>query len=210
MRSRPPPPGIVLASSSTYRAALLGHLGIAFASQAPDIDESPRAGERPLALCMRLGQQKAMAVAVRAPAHGTPAALVIGSDQVAALGDRLLGKPGDAAAALTQLRAMRGRGVDFLTSLCVVRTDDRGAALRTYCHVTRTHVRFRDTSDAVLARYVARERPFDCAGSFRSEAGGAGLVDAIETDDPSALVGLPLARLAAILEQEGVELFGCG
>ena len=188
---------LVLASSSRYRRALLERFGLPFECSAPDIDEAPQGDETPSALALRLAETKARAVARQRP--GT---LVIGSDQVAQLDGALLGKPGDAATARDQLARASGREVEFLTAVALV--DGRnGAVLR---HVDRTVVQFRPLDPAEIAAYVERDRPLDCAGSFRSEGLGVVLFERISSEDPTALVGLPLIALARMMRQAGIEI----
>jgi septum formation protein len=188
---------LVLASSSRYRRALLERFGLPFECSAPDIDEAPQGDETPSALALRLAETKARAVA-----RQRPGALVIGSDQVAQLDGALLGKPGDAATARDQLARASGREVEFLTAVALV--DGRnGAVLR---HVDRTVVQFRPLDPAEIAAYVERDRPLDCAGSFRSEGLGVVLFERISSEDPTALVGLPLIALARMMRQAGIEI----
>ncbi len=181
---------LVLASSSPYRRALLERLRVPFASAAPDIDESRRPGEAPRALVRRLAQEKAAALA---PAW--PDALVIGSDQVAVNAGQVLGKPGSHAAAVRQLRSASGRSVEFPTAVCVLDTAS-GQAL---VDVVTTTVVFRALDDAAIERYLAAEQPYDCAGSFKVEGLGIALFERVTSDDPTALTGLPLIRLCAML-----------
>lgn len=185
-------PGLVLASTSRYRQALLARLGVPFSVESPEVDETALSGEAPAALALRLAEAKAGAVAER---HGD--ACVIGSDQVAACGALRLGKPGGREAAIAQLRAMSGASVVFHTAVCVRWPDGARNAL------DRTVVRMRALSDAEIARYVDAERPFDCAGSFKAEGLGIALFDAIESEDPTALVGLPLITTARMLREAG-------
>jgi septum formation protein len=188
---------IVLASTSTYRRALLQRLGLPFDVEPPGVDETPRPGERPDAIARRLSLEKAAAVAAR---H--PRALVIGSDQTATLdGDDVIGKPGTHERAVEQLRAASGRTMTFHTGLCLWRPD---GPPQVECVDTR--VRFRRLDDAEIERYLRAERPYDCAGSARSEGLGVVLLEAQEGPDPSALVGLPLIRLSAMLRAAGVPL----
>lgn len=186
---------LILASSSRYRADLLRRLGLPFAAYAPDIDESATPGERPRDLVERLARQKAAAVA---QAHRN--ALIIGSDQVAVLGERILGKPGTAARAREQLGLLSGRSVTFLTSLCLL----DAASGTAQAAVIPANVRLRQLSAAEIADYVAREQPLDCAGAFKSEGLGIALFEAIEGTDPNALIGLPLIALCSMLRQAGV------
>jgi len=188
---------LVLASSSPYRRALLERLRIPFTSAAPDIDESRRPGETPLALVRRLARQKATALA---PAW--PDALVIGSDQVAVNAGQVLGKPGTHAAAVRQLQAASGRSVDFPTAVCVLDTASGHALL----DVVTTTVVFRALSDVAIERYLAAERPYDCAGSFKVEGLGIALFERVTSDDPTALTGLPLITLCGMLAACGCDV----
>ena len=186
---------LVLASTSRYRRALLDRLRLPFEVARPDVDESALPAEAPEALAVRLAAAKARAVSAN-----RPNAWVIGSDQVADLGGVALGKPGARAAAIAQLQAMSGRAVAFRTAVCVTRGDVALAALDT------TLVRFRTLSLDEVERYVDAEQPFDCAGSFKSEGFGIALFEAIESRDPTALVGLPLIATAGLLRQAGYAL----
>ena len=193
MNMRPP---LILGSSSRYRRELLERLRLPFEVLAPEVDETPRAGERPAALAQRLALAKARAVST---AH--PDAVVIGSDQVADLDGAPVGKPGTHERAVAQLRAMRGRSVVFQTAVAVVRasTGYVGTAL---APVT---VRFRTLTDAEIEHYLRTEQPYDCAGSAKCETLGIALLEAIESDDPTALVGLPLIRTSALLREAGID-----
>jgi septum formation protein len=190
------PPVLYLASTSPYRAAQLARLGPAFCIEAPMVDETGIAGEAPAARALRLAHAKALAVSAR---H--PDAWVLGSDQVADCGGRIHDKPGDAERCREQLRASSGRAVEFHTAV-VLRRHQPGAC---HEHVDRTVVRFRPLGDEEIARYVLRDRPFDCAGGFRCEGLGVALFDAVETSDPSALVGLPLIWVAKALRAVGID-----
>lgn len=190
-------PRIVLASTSRYRAELLRRLIVEFEQVSPDVDESELPGEAPRARALRLAIAKAEAVA-----KGARDALVIGSDQVAALDDTVLHKPGSIENAHKQLRASSRNSVDFYTGLCVI--DPRGGKPKTVLDHTR--VVFRELADAEIDRYLARERPLDCAGSFKSESAGIALFERIESIDPTALIGLPLIALARLLRQAGCTL----
>ncbi len=192
-----PPPELVLASASPYRQQLLTRLRLPFATAAPNVDESPVAGEAPRAMVLRLACAKAQAVA---PAF--PSALIIGSDQVAVVEGTLINKPGDYSHAVQQLRLMQGHCVSFLTALCVL----NGRTLRCQKDVVETVVHMRGLSNAQIERYLEAERPYDCAGSARIEGYGIALVEKLEGDDPSALIGLPLIKLCAMLGNEGIEL----
>lgn len=184
---------LILASTSTYRRELLDRLGLPFMVEPPGVDETPLAGESPSAAARRLSLAKARAVAGR---H--PGALVIGSDQTATLdGTDIIGKPGDHARAVAQLRAASGRTLRFHTGLALVQ-DDREAAC-----VVDTDVRYRPLDDDVIERYLRRERPYDCAGSSKVETLGIALLEAVRSDDPTALVGLPLIALTGLLTAFG-------
>lgn len=189
-------PRLILASTSRYRREMLSRFGLPFDAVAPGVDETPLDGEAPLDLVQRLAAAKAAAVA-----RAYPDACVIGSDQLAEFDGRVLGKPGTPERAIEQLRAMSGREVTFLTALCVMRGEHEvGIA------VDRTVVRFRTLSQAEVERYVEAEQPLDCAGSFKSEGRGITLFDAIETVDPTALIGLPLIATARLLRDAGFVL----
>jgi septum formation protein len=189
-------PRLYLASTSRYRAELLARLNLPFAAEAPGVDESLRAGESPGSRALRLAHAKAAAVAAR---H--PEAWVIGSDQVADLGGRILDKPGDAEGCRAQLAAESGRSVEFHTAVVL----HRGTPCHVAEHVDRTVVRFRSLTGSEIARYVELDRPFDCAGGFRSEGLGAALFESLETADPAALVGLPVIWLAGALRAAGLD-----
>lgn len=193
MTSRP----LILGSTSVYRRELLQRLRLPFEVVAPDVDETPQAGERPPELARRLALAKAHAVAQR---H--PAALVIGSDQVADLGGEPIGKPGTHARAVEQLRRMRGRTVIFQTAVAVVCLETGFEQL----DMAPVRVRFRDVSDAEIENYLRAETPYDCAGSAKSEGLGIALLASIESDDPTALVGLPLIRTTRMLRAAGLPL----
>lgn len=207
MTSTPVPVRLILASSSAYRRELLSRLGLPFEAIAPDIDETPLAGESPQATALRLARAKAEAVA---RAH--PGALVIGSDQVATLDDLQIGKPGDHARALAQLQLMRGREVVFHTALCLWdgRATDatRYATRAVQIENVQVKVRFRDLPDAELDAYLRIEQPYDCAGSAKNEGLGIALLESIVSTDPTALTGLPLIALTGMLRQAGVRFFG--
>jgi septum formation protein len=189
-------PRLILGSTSRYRRELLQRLRLPFEVQAPDVDETPRPGEAPAALALRLALAKARAVAAQ---H--PDAVVIGSDQVADLEGQAVGKPGTHERATSQLRAMRGRAVVFQTAVAVVRRDiGYEQAL-----LAPVQVCFRDLSDAEIEHYLRTEQPYDCAGSAKCETLGIALLDAIESDDPTALVGLPLIRTCRLLREAGID-----
>jgi septum formation protein len=189
--------GLILASTSRYRRELLERLRLPFQVLAPGVDETPLPGEAPAALARRLALAKAQAVA-----RLHPQAVVIGSDQVADLDGHSLGKPGTHDKAVAQLRLMRGHSVVFQTAVAVVcqaqgYADERLAEVR---------VRFRDLSDAEIENYLRAEQPYDCAGSAKSEGLGIALLQAIDSDDPTALIGLPLIRTCELLRAAGLDL----
>ncbi len=192
-----PRPPLVLASTSPYRRQLLERLGIPFETAAPRTDETRLDDESPEALVQRLARDKARAVAAE---H--PNALIIGSDQVACIDDRILGKPGDRARAMAQLREASGRAVTFYTGLSLLNSGS--GRFQTRCEPFRVH--FRELDDDQIARYLDAEEPFDCAGSFKSEGLGIALFKRLEGDDPNALIGLPLIRLVEMLNNEGVQI----
>ena len=188
---------VILASTSRYRRELLSRLRLNFDVQPPEVDETPLAEESPRALAERLALEKALAIARR-----FPEAVVIGSDQVADLDGEPLGKPGDHARATAQLQRMRGRTLVFQTAVAVV-CQATGFTQRELAPV---RVVFRHFSDAAIERYLRAETPYDCAGSAKSEGFGIALLDAIDSDDPTALVGLPLIRTARMLRAAGIDL----
>lgn len=188
------PPRIVLASTSVYRRQLLSRLGLEFHCVAPTTDERVQAGESADALVRRLARSKA--ASVRSKFTDT---LIIGSDQVAVLDGRILGKPGSRKRNIADLRQCAGRRVVFLTGLCVLDT----RVGRDTTTVARVTVSFRDLSAAQITAYVDAERAYDCAGGFRCEGLGIGLFTSIESDDPTALIGLPMISLIEML-------YGCG
>ncbi|WP_010463715.1 Maf family nucleotide pyrophosphatase [Acidovorax radicis] len=188
---------LVLGSTSRYRRELLQRLNLPFDVAAPDVDETPLPGEAPRALALRLALAKARAVAQQ---H--PEAVVIGSDQVADLAGEPLGKPGLHERAVEQLRQMRGQTVIFQTALAVVCT----ATGFEQVDLAPVEVKFRDLSDAEIERYLRAEQPYDCAGSAKSEGLGIALLDAIHSDDPTALIGLPLIRTCRMLRAAGLVL----
>lgn len=190
------PPPLILASTSRYRQELLARLRLPFSIEAPGVDEAPRAGESPADLAQRLALQKARAVAQR---H--PQAIVIGSDQVAELDGLAIGKPGTHARALEQLQAMSGRNVVFHTAVAVLRLATGYESLA----LVPVRVRLRTLDEAEIEHYLEAERPYDCAGSAKVETLGIALVEAVESDDPTALVGLPLIRTCAMLRAAGLD-----
>lgn len=190
---------IILASSSPYRQRLLARLQLPFSCMAPNVEETRRPGEAPAAMAARLALAKARAVA---PSY--PDALVIGSDQVAAIGDTVMGKPGNHASAFAQLRASAGHEVRFHTGLAL------------YCassgferfHVEPFSVHFRELSDTDIKRYLHIEQPYDCAGSFKCEGLGIALFERMEGNDPTSLEGLPLIALTGLLAEAGLPVLG--
>ena len=188
---------LVLGSTSRYRRELLERLNLPFDVAAPLVDETPEPGEAPRALALRLALAKARAVAQQ---H--PEAVVIGSDQVADLAGTPLGKPGEHERAVQQLRQMRGQTVIFQTAVAVVCLATGFEQL----DLAPVEVKFRDLSDAEIERYLRTEQPYDCAGSAESEGLGIALLDAIHSDDPTALIGLPLIRTCRMLRAAGLVL----
>ncbi len=193
------PRRLVLGSTSPYRRDLLARLRIPFEVAAPDVDETPHPHETPQQLACRLAMTKARTVAARFPAH-----VVIGSDQVADLAGQPLGKPGNHERAVAQLRQMRGQTVVFQTAVAVVCKNSGFAQM----DLAQVRVLFRDLSDAEIEAYLLAETPYDCAGSAKSEGLGIALLERIDSDDPTALVGLPLIRTCRMLEAAGVRLLG--
>ena len=199
MTASPPssaPPGLILASTSRYRRELLERLRLPFEARSPEVDESPLPGEAPAALAERLALAKARALAAL-----RPDAVVIGADQVADVDGVAISKPGDHARAVAQLRAMSGRRIVFQTAVAVVRGASGFEAVR---RVPVT-VRFRPLDDAEIEFYLRTEQPYDCAGSAKCETLGIALLEAIESDDPTALVGLPLIRTSELLRAAGLD-----
>lgn len=190
-------PRLLLASTSPYKRELLQRLRLPFETVAPGLDEAAVRAASPAALATALARAKARAVAATI-AHG----LVIGADQIAVSDDRVLGKPGGFEAAVAQLRHAAGRAVEFFTAVCLI---DAGSG-RERDALARTVVHFRALDEAGIRRYVALDRPFDCAGSFRVEALGPVLFERVEGDDPGALVGLPLIAVARLLREAGVDV----
>lgn len=190
-------PRVLLASQSAYRRELLGRLLDSFDTLAPAVDERSLPGEQPAQLAQRLAALKA-----RAGAANVPGTVVIGSDQVAALGTQILGKPGSVERAVSQLLQCSGQLVVFHTAVCVL---GPGSDARLECLDT-TRVRFRKLTEAMARRYVAADQPLDCAGSFKAERRGVLLLESIDSSDPTAIQGLPLIWLAQALQECGVEL----
>jgi septum formation protein len=185
---------LLLASTSRYRAALLGRFGLPFESTSPAVDEAEIAGEAPRARALRLSEAKAEAVASQ-----YPEAVIIGGDQVAALGTRVLRKPGNASNCREQLRQLSGSAAEFHTA-CTVRCVSAALELT---HVDTTTVALRTLANAEIDRYIEREQPFDCAGGFKAEALGITLFERMDSHDPTAIVGLPLIWLAGALRSAG-------
>jgi septum formation protein len=195
LSSQPP---LILASTSPYRRELLERLGVPFTVEASEVDEAHLPGEPPTERALRLAAAKAEVVAVR-----NPSAVVIGSDQVAAAGGIILDKPGTAERACQQLRHLAGSQARFHTA-CAVRWHNTGFSIN---HLDTVTVAVRDLTPEEIAAYVAREQPLNCAGSFKSEGLGIALFSRIESEDPTALIGLPLIWLAGALRQAGYRLF---
>ena len=188
---------LILGSTSRYRSELLQRLRIPFEVHAPAVDETPQSDETPATLAVRLAMEKARAVA-----RNWPSAVVIGADQVADLNGQPLGKPGDHARATEQLRQMRGKTVVFQTAVAVVCIDtgfEQGS-------LAAVRVKFRDLSDSDIENYLMAEQPYDCAGSAKSEGLGIALLESIDSDDPTALIGLPLIRTCNLLRAAGITL----
>lgn len=188
---------LILGSTSAYRRQLLERLRIPFTVAAPDVDETPLAGETPQAMACRLALAKAKTVAAQ-----FPASIVIGSDQVADLDGEALGKPGDHLRAVAQLQKMRGQTVIFQTAVAVACLESGFLQM----DLAQVRVKFRDLSDAEIEAYLRAETPYDCAGSAKSEGLGIVLLESIDNDDPTALVGLPLIRTCQMLQAAGLKL----
>lgn len=189
---------LLLASGSAYRHQLLARLEIPFTSVSPDVDETPQPNETPQALAERLALAKAQHVSQQ-----YSQGVVIGSDQVANLNGRALGKPGNHDRAVSQLQQMSGQTVTFHTAIAVVCMETG------FCtqDIANVRVRFRQLEDKAIKRYLRKEKPYDCAGSAKSEGLGIALLDNIDSDDPTALIGLPLIRTARMLRAAGLELY---
>lgn len=185
---------LVLASSSPYRKQLLERLQIPFQSMAPDIDESPLSGEAPETTALRLACEKALTLRTLFPEH-----LIIGCDQLASHAGKLIGKPGSHDRALAQLRSFSGETVEFLTALCVYNSKQAVSAES----LVSTSVTFRTLDRHAIENYLNVERPYDCAGSFKIEGLGIALFEEISSEDPTALMGLPLIRLCDLLAEQG-------
>lgn len=194
------PVRLLLGSSSIYRKELLQRLHLPFEVMVPDINETPLQNESPPQTALRLAATKAAAIGkLSGPA------LIIGSDQVATLDGKQIGKPGNHARALAQLQMMRGREVVFHTALCLLDTRDNSQQIEN----VQTAVQFRDLPDAELDAYLRIEQPYDCAGSAKNEGLGIALIASLRSDDPTALTGLPLIALTTMLRRAGVTFFGC-
>lgn len=186
---------LILASTSPARKQLLDSLRLPYRVSAPHVDEARQPSEPVTAMVARLAEAKARAVAAE-----QPAALIIGADQVAALGDDILGKPGNHAQAVQQLQRVSGKHITFYTGLCLLNS----ATGTVQVDIVPCTVVFRSLDAIQIENYLQREQPYQCACSFRSEGAGAALTDRLIGDDPSALIGLPLIRLTRMLEQEGM------
>lgn len=188
---------LILGSTSPYRRELLARLRIPFDVAAPDVDETPQDSETPKQLACRLAMAKARAVAAQ-----FPSSVVIGSDQVADLDGQPLGKPGNHARAVAQLQLMRGKTVIFQTAVAVVCQDSQFAQM----DLAQVNVKFRSLTDAEIEAYLLAETPYDCAGSAKSEGLGIALLESIDNDDPTALVGLPMIRTCRMIQAAGIKL----
>ena len=188
-------PSLILASSSPYRRALLDRLNLPYQTASPDIDETPLTDEAPGEYVARLAEQKA-----RALAASFPDALIIGSDQCCVLDDRIVGKPGNFENARQHLLACSEKHITFLTGLCVLNTasDSKEVCVEPY------HVHFRQLSASMVENYLHAEQPYDCAGSFKMEGLGIALFSKLEGEDPNSLIGLPLIKLIAMLDRQGL------
>lgn len=188
---------LILASTSPFRRAILEKLGIAFEVAAPHTDETAKPGETPQQLVERVAIAKAKAIADQ-----YNEGLVIGSDQVAVIDDAIVGKPGDHATAVKQLKAASGKRITFYTGLALV----NAATGNIQAEVVPFHVEFRQLTDSQIENYLQKEQPYNCAGSFKSEALGICLFEKLEGEDPNTLMGLPLIRLVRMLEKEGLNI----
>lgn len=197
----PPTPRLYLASTSVYRAALLHQLNVPFEQRSPNCDEQPLSGESLSELVIRLSENKAKSILLDdAPLAPNDRAIIVGSDQVADLHGELLGKPGNREAAIDQLLRVSGQNVVFRTGLCVI---DQHTG-RQWSETVETEAQFRQLSLAEIHRYLDHESPYDCACSFRLEGLGPSLLTSMNSSDPSALIGLPLIKLATILREIGI------
>ncbi len=191
------PPSVILASTSRYRAELLTRLNLDFQQIAPDCDETPLQNEPAAELVLRLAVDKARSVALQYPEN-----LVIGSDQVASCNGTIIGKPGNHADATAQLQLLSGQTVSFLTGLSVMQQQ----SLRALNCLVTTDVTFKQLNCAQIERYLNADQPYDCAASFRSEGYGSTIVENISSDDPTAIIGLPVIKVADFLNQLGLQL----
>jgi len=189
------PPPLILASGSPYRAQMLDRLGLPFSTATSGIDETPEPDETPEALVRRLALGKAQHVA---PGH--PDALIIGADQVSVLDDDILGKPGSRERAIAQIQRMSGKRVDYLSGIALL-----GPGIERV-DIVPTRLTYRTLAQAEIERYVDRDQPFDCAGAMRSESLGIALLESLASDDPTALIGMPLIRIAQWLRAAGYEI----
>jgi len=196
MNSTTTRPPLILASTSPFRRELLERIGIQFTTVAPDIDESAHPDEKPSDLVRRLSEAKARAIGA------TSKGLIIGSDQVATTGDDILGKPGTHEKAVEQLKYLSGKRVCFHTGLCLLNTESDTADVE----VVPFHVQFRQLDDRQIENYLRADKPYNCAGSFKSEGLGITLFERMEGDDPTALIGLPLIKLTTMLRKAGIIL----
>ncbi len=188
---------LILGSSSPFRAEILGKLNLPFSTASPDIDETPYEGESPIALVERLSRQKAMAIA-----ESHPDALIIGSDQVAVIGNQILGKPGDHQTARQQLAMSSGKTVRFLTGLALYNAQDG----KMQSLVAPFDVTFRMLNEDDIEHYLLAEQPYNCSGSFKSEGLGICLFERLNGDDPNTLIGLPLIQLTKLLKNVGIDV----
>lgn len=190
-------PKLLLASSSIYRQELLGRLKIPFESFSPNIDETPKKGESIETLVARLSREKAKAGALH-----FPDAVCIGSDEVAVLNDTVLGKPGDHENAISQLKNLSGQKIEFLTGVCVYAKEH---AFEDYRLVTTTVI-FKKLTQNMIENYLLKEQPYNSAGSFKSETLGCALIEKMQSDDPTAIIGLPLITLCELLQKAGIQV----
>lgn len=197
MADETPSPQLILASSSPHRRLLLERLGIPFKSVSPELDETPHPGEAPHELALRLAIEKARTIA-----HNHPGCAVLGSDQVAVHAEQIVGKPGDASRAKRFLTAFSGESVQFLTAVALVLAPDTTLGQA----VVETRVAFRELGEEEIERYVEHDQPLDCAGSFRAESLGPALFESAFSQDPTAIIGLPLIETARLLRMAGFQV----
>ncbi len=191
-------PPLILGSSSPFRKEVLSSLRLPFDTSSPDIDETPKAGESPIELVERLAIEKAQKVAEQ-----YPQALIIGSDQVAMHGNKIVGKPHTHERAVEQLREASGKKIELYTGLALINA--KTGSIQS--EVVPFAVHFKVLDDSTIERYLRKEEPYNCAGSVRSEGLGVALFERFDGDDPNALIGLPLIRLVSMLEREGFDLY---